>query len=158
MSGEIRTQGSEIWMLDSTQSPAALVKIGNTSEYGDFGPQSDDIDTTNLESVAKEKIAGLPDNGDATLNINFADIASHRLLNDQVGSGERFQFLIGYSDGTADPTTDGSTITAPSGRTSDSFLASVKSFRKSVKTNDVIRAVVALSISGAITTTWKSGL
>lgn len=158
MSGEIRTQGSEIWMLDATQSPGALVKIGNVVEYGDFGPQADDIDTTNLESTAKEKMSGLPDNGDATLNINFADIESHRLLLDVCGTGERFYFLIGYSDGTADPTTDGDTITAPASRTCDLFYASVKSFRKSVKTNDAIRATVALAISGSITTTWKSGL
>lgn len=154
---EIRTQGSEIWILDTTQSPAPLVKIGNVSEYGDFGPQSDDIDTTNLESTAVEKISGLPDNGDATLNINFADNASHQLLWDICGTGERFYFLIGYSDGTADPTTDGTTITPPALRTSDLFLASVKSFRKSVKKNDVIRATVALAISGSVTTTWKSG-
>jgi hypothetical protein len=158
MSGEIRTQGSEIWILDSTQSPPALVKIGNVVQYGDFGPQADDIDTTNLESTAVEKVAGLPDNGDATLNINFADIASHRLINENTGNGIRFKFFIGYSDGTADPTTDGTTITPGASRTGDAFEASIKSFRKSVNKNDVIRAVVALAISGSITTTWKSGL
>lgn len=159
MSGELRTQGSQIWVLDTTQSPPALLKIGNVSQYGDFGPQGSDIDVTNLESTAMEKLAGLVDNGDVTLNINFADIESHRWVYDNVGTGERFNWLIGYSDGTAAPTVGvGDTITPPTARTSDGFLASVKSARKSVNTNDAVRATVALVISGAITTTWKSGL
>lgn len=156
MSGEFKTQGSQIWVLDTTQSPPALLKIGNVSQYGDFGPQGNDIDVTNLESVAMEKLSGLPDNGDVTLNINFADIVSHRWLYDNV-AGDRFQFLIGYSDGSSAPTISMSdTITPPTGRTCDAFLASVKSARKSVNTNDAIRATVALVVSGAITTTWKS--
>ena len=156
MSGEIKTQGSQIWVLDTTQSPPALLKIGNVSQYGDFGPQGNDIDVTNLESVAMEKLSGLPDNGDVTLNINFADIVSHRWIYDNVG-GDRFRFLIGYSDGTSAPTIGAlDTITPPTGRTCDGFLASVKSARKSVNTNDAIRATVALVVSGEIVTTWKS--
>lgn len=156
MSGELKTQGTQIWVLDTTQSPAALLKIGNASQYGDFGPQGNDIDVTNLESVAMEKLSGLPDNGDVTLNINFADILSHRWIYANV-NGDRFQFLIGYSDGTAAPTIGpGDTIVPPAGRTCDAFLASVKSARKSVNTNDAVRATVALVVSGAIDTTWKS--
>lgn len=158
MSGEIRTQGSQIWVLDTTQSPPALLKIGNVSQYGDFGPQGSDIDTTNLESTAMEKLAGLVDNGDVTLNINFADIESHRWIYNNVGNGTRFDWLIGYSDGTSPPTIVADVLTAPSGRTCDAFLASVKSARKSVGTNDAVRATVALVISGSITSTWKSGL
>lgn len=158
MSGEIRTQGSQIWVLDTTQSPPALLKIGNVSQYGDFGPQGSDIDVTNLESTAMEKLAGLVDNGDVTLNINFADIESHRWVYDNVGTGTRFSWIIGYSDGTAAPTSPADVIVPPTSRTSDAFSASVKSARKTVNTNDAIRATVALVISGAITTTWKSGL
>lgn len=159
MSGEIRTQGTEIWVLDTTQSPGALIKLANISGYGDFGPQADDIITTNLDSTAVEKLAGLVDNGDATLQLNVADLESHRWLYDNCGNGERYYFCIGYSDGTADPTAPGgSEIVAPASRTSDIFYASVKSFRQSVNTNDVLRATAALSISGAITKAWKSGL
>lgn len=156
MSGEIRTQGTQIWVLDTTQSPAAVLKIGNVSQYGDFGPQGNDIDVTNLESTAMEKLGGLVDNGDVTLSINFADIESHRWIYDNVGTGERFQWLIGYSDGTSAPTNVSGTLTAPTGRTCDAFLAGVKSARKTVNTNDAIRASVALVISGAITSTFKS--
>lgn len=162
MSGEIRTQGTETWVLDTTQSPPALLKIGNVTGYGDFGPQADDIPTTNLESVRVEKIAGLPDDGDATLNINLADIAAHRFLSRVVG-GERFFWYFGYSDGAADPTIVGDVLTPPVSRTGDRVYGSVKSFRKQVNTNDILRVTVALAISGdgatpGVQPFWKSGL
>lgn len=162
MSGEIRTQGTETWVLDTTQSPPAIVKIGNVSGYGDFGPQADDIILTNLESSRVEKLSGLPDDGDATLNINLADIAAHRFLSSVVG-GERFYFYFGYGDGTADPSLVGDVLTPPASRTGDRVYASVKSFRKQVNTNDVLRVTVALAISGdgatpGVEPFWKSGL
>jgi hypothetical protein len=162
MSGEIRTQGTETWVLDTTQSPPALLKIGNVTGYGDFGPQADDIILTNLESVRVEKIAGLPDDGDATLNINLADTAAHRFLSDNVG-GDRFKWYFGYGDATTDPTIVADVLTPPSGRTGDRVTASIKSFRKQVNTNDVLRVTVALAISGdgatpGVEPFYKSGL
>lgn len=159
MSGEILTQGTELWVLDTTASPDALLKIANATGFNDFGEQADDIEVTNLDSTAKEFVTGLPDNGELTLPINVADVASHRWLKANVGTGQRFQFCIGYSDGTADPTIgSGPVITAPASRTSDIFEASVKSFRKSASGNEVVRGTVTLRISGAITTEWASGL
>jgi hypothetical protein len=159
MSNEIKTQGTEIWVLDTTQSPGVLLKLANITNFGDFGPQSDDIDSTNFDSTAKEKLSGLPDNGDATLQLNVADLESHRWLWDNNGNSERFYFCVGYADATTDPTAPGgSAIVAPTARTADIFYASVKSFRQTVGMNDILRATAALSISGAITRTWKSGL
>lgn len=159
MSDELQTQQTEIWMLDTDESPATLIKIGNVTGLGEFGPQGNDIDTTNLDSTAMEKIAGLGDNGDVTLNINVADQAAHRRLLDAVNSAvkTRYPFAIGYSDGTNDPTAGASdSITIGTGRTFDTFLASVKTFRKSIEINSIVKGTVALVVSGAITTTWKS--
>lgn len=156
MSGELRTQGTEIWVVNA---PTTVLKIGNATALGDFGKQANDIVTTNLDSEAVEKIPGLPDNGDITLTINLAPgDESHKFLNDNAGTGNRFQFCIGYSDGTEPPTAAASAIVPPDAadRTSDVFLAGVKSFRKSVGTDSVVTVQVALSISGAITTTWKT--
>lgn len=159
MSGEILTQGTELWVLDTTASPDALLKIANALGFGEFGEMADDIEVTNLDSTAKEYVTGLPDNGELTLNLNIADIASHRWLKDNVGTGTRFEFCIGYSDGSTDPTIgSGPAITAPSSRTADIFTASVKSFRKTVDGNNVVRGTATLRVSGAIATTWKSGL
>ncbi len=155
MSGELRTQHTEIWFLDTT-----IKKIGNVSDIGEFGPQADDIDVTNLDSLAKEFLTGLGDNGELTLqiNLNAADVI-HQKLSDEAGKGTRFSFCVGLSDGVTAPTAVSgppATMTAPAARTSYMFLASIKSFRNAVKTNDAIRVTCTLRISGAITTTWKT--
>lgn len=156
MSGEILTQGTEIWVLDTTQSPPALLKLTNATGFPEYGPESSDIDATNLDSTAMEWLTGIPDNGEIAPTMNLADVQSHRFLWANQGTGTRFWFLIGFSDGTVDPTTDGSTITPPAGRTCDLFQASVKTFRNSVESNDILRASCVLRISGAITRQWKS--
>lgn len=156
MSGEILTQGTEVWVLDTTQSPPALLKLANATGFPEYGPESSDIDATNLDSTAMEWLTGLPDNGEVTPTMNLADNASHRWLFANQGTGQRYSFFIGFSDGTSDPTTDGTTITPPTGRTCDIFQASVKTFRNSVEGNDIVRATCSLRISGAISRTWKS--
>lgn len=154
---EIRTQGTEVFMLDSAASPPALVKIGNLSGMGDFGPQSDDIEVTNLDSTAKEYLVGLPDNGEATLSINIDNQSdAHRLLSGLAGTDQRRYFAVCYSEGTTDPTIAAGEIVPPAAanRSSSVFFAAVKSFRRSVPTNDVVRVTVALRISGAIEETF----
>ena len=152
MSGEVRTQGTEVFILDTT-----IKKIPNVVDIGEFGPQADDIDVTNFDSVAKEYLTGLPDNGELTLQINLDTTnAVHQLLSAQAGTGTRFQFAVCLSEGTADPTVTGGNIVPPDAdeRTSYVFLASVKSFRRAIKTNDANRVNCVLRISGGITTTW----
>ncbi|KRG38823.1 hypothetical protein ARC78_15200 [Stenotrophomonas pictorum JCM 9942] len=101
MSNELRTQGTELYMLDPDAAPGSeVLKIGNITGYGDFGKQSNDIITTNLDSVAVEKLAGLPDNGDLGLTVNVDPKgASHQKLEALAGTDARRVFVIGYSDG-----------------------------------------------------------
>jgi hypothetical protein len=156
MSNELRTQGTELWYVSG---PTAVTKVGNITAFGDFGKQANDLPTTNLDSTAVEKIPGLPDNGDATLTINVdPSSAAHAYLNSIAGTATRVEFCIGYSDGTTPPTALASAIVQPvaANRTSDKFLAGVKSFRKSVGVDSIVSVSVALSISGAITTVWKT--
>lgn len=154
---EVRTQGTEVFMLDSAASPPALVKIGNVASVGDFGPQADDIDVTNLDSTAKEYLVGLPDNGEATLAINMdPQSEAHRLLFGLAGTDQRRYFCVAYSEGATDPTIAAGEIVPPpaANRSSSIFFAAVKSARRSVPTNDVVRVTVALRISGAIEETF----
>lgn len=101
MSNELRTQGTELYMLDPDGTPGnEILKVGNITGYGDFGKQSNDIITTNLDSTAVEKLAGLPDNGDLGLTVNVDPKASsHKKLEALAGTDARRQFVIGYSDG-----------------------------------------------------------
>jgi len=156
MSGELRTQGTQVWVLDDSHTVVSVLEITNVSDVGEFGPQADDIDKTNLMSTAKEYLVGLPDNGEATLQINFnPQDPVHQFLNDNAGAAPQYQFMVGLSDGTAAPTNVGGTLTTPVARTTAKFIASVKSFRGSIKTNDLDRVTCSLRISGAITWHYK---
>lgn len=157
MANELRSQGTELWYVSG---PTAVTKVGNITSFGEFGKQSPDITTTNLDSVAVEKIPGLPDNGDVGLVVNMDPLsAAHQYLDSIAGTSTRIEFLIGYSDGTVPPTAAAGAIVAPAAtaRTSDKFLAGVKSFRKVVGGVDGIVGVnVSLVISGGITSVWKT--
>lgn len=157
MSGETRTQGTELFFGDTFNSPQAIKKVINVVDVGEFGPQADDIESTNLDSTAKEYFVGLPDNGEATiqLNMKFTDPVL-QLLEGRAGTETQFTFCVAYADGTNAPTLTGNTLTPPTQRSSDKFLASVKSFRKGVKKNDLVRVTMALRISGGITHTYHA--
>lgn len=98
---ELRTQGTELYMLDPDASAGnEVLKIGNITGYGDFGKQANDIPTTNLDSTAVEKISGLPDNGDLGLTVNVDKMSvAHQKLDALAGTDARRTFVIGYSDG-----------------------------------------------------------
>lgn len=101
MSNELRTQGTELYMLDPDATVGnEVLKIGNITAYGDFGKQANDIPTTNLDSTAVEKISGLPDNGDLGLTVNVDPKSNaHKKLDSLAGTDARRIFVIGYSDG-----------------------------------------------------------
>jgi hypothetical protein len=154
MSGEVRTQGTKVYILEA---PTTVSAIPNVVDIGEFGPQADDIDVTNFDSTAKEYLTGLADNGELTLQLNLdPGNAVHQLLDSKAGKGDKFKFIVCLSDGSAAPTATAGVITAPTGRTSYAFEASVKAFRRAIKTNDANRVNCVLRISGAIATVWKA--
>lgn len=155
MSGEVRTQLTEVFILDTSTT---IKKILNVADVGEFGPQADDIEVTNLESTAKEFLTGLGDNGEVTLQLNLIPTdLMHQLLAAQAGSGTRYQFAVCLSEGATDPTVLAGAIVPPAAsvRTTFIFTASVKAFRHGIKANDAVRTHCVLRISGAIATTWK---
>lgn len=157
MSGEIRTQKTQVYLLNTVDTTGDVEEIKNVTDVGEFGPQADDIEATNLMSDAKEYFVGLPDNGQADLQINFDPTDPvHQLLNDIAGTANRLQFMVAFSDGTGAPTDVGGVLTAPVNRTTAKFTASVKSFRGAVKANDLVRDTCSLRISGAITWTYST--
>lgn len=157
MSGEIRTQKTQVFLLNTVDTTGDVEEIKNVTDVGEFGPQADDIDATNLMSDAKEYFVGLPDNGQADLQLNFDPTDPvHQLLNDIAGTANRLQFMVCFSDGTSSPTDVAGVLTAGANRTCAKFTASVKSFRGSVKANDLVRDTCSLRISGAIAWTYAT--
>lgn len=161
MSGELKTQGTVIYMLDTSGSPERVLRIANVTTIDSLGGAASDIDVTNLDSTAKEYLVGLQDNGTASFGLNLDPTDdSHQTILENAG-GARFYWAIGCSDGTAPPTLNISpgvdtTFTLPATRTWFTFQASIQEATRSFSTDDAIRIQGGLRVSGAITMTPKS--
>jgi hypothetical protein len=156
MSGELKSQGSELYLLDETGSPTTVLKIGNLTSVGALGGSASDIDVTNLDSVAMEFLVGLLDNGAANLGINLDPQNQSHITLDSIKGGIRYSWALGLSDGTAAPTDNGSAFVLPTTRTFLTFSASLQQWQYDVQVNDAVRVTTALRVSGAITLTPKA--
>ena len=129
-------QGTRISMDTGTAgTPVFTTFIKNVTDISGFDGTASEIDVTDLDSTAKEKVLGLQDWGSLTLttNINLADPTHAALLAvKQSGAKKGFQVTL----------SDDSTIT---------FDAYVKSFPISAKVDGVYTGAIGLTISGDIT-------
>lgn len=153
MANEVRSQGTEVFIVDPAATGAEIIKLGNIVNVGEYGPLAPDIDTTNLDSTAREKMSGLPDNGDFAVTLNVAEgNAGHEFLEDNAGSATRYQIIVADSTGIAAPTYSLGAAVMPADRTSRHFLGSIKSFRiQGISPDSVVTALVNFGISGGIT-------
>ena len=147
----LKTQGTEIYLLDETDTLNEVRKLGNITDLGEFGPVAGDIDVTNLDSTAKEYFSGLVDNGTITIGFNYdpADV-SQQTLNSLAGGANK-RFVIGCSEAGTDVTYSAG-FTIPTDRTTLDFQASVQGMPKGASVDDVWRGTISLRVSGAITT------
>src|SRR5215831_12400256 len=68
-SNAIRTQGTKVEYLQTP--PSTYLPLGEVISFDGPGGKAAIIDITNLASVAKEKLPGLPDEGTFTMTCNF---------------------------------------------------------------------------------------
>lgn len=150
---ELKTQGTEIFILDSTNSGSEVEKIGQVTSISSIGGTAGEINVTNFDSTAQEVLAGLKDNGTVSIDVDWdpAD-ASHVTLESLVGADSNSRFVIACSEAATDPTYS-SDFTLPTDRTVFDFNAAVLSFQKNAGTDDVWRATLQLRVSGDITIT-----
>ena len=66
----MRTQGTLIEY--ETATPGTFAAIGQVISFDGPGGKATIIDTTNLQSTAKEKLPGLPDEGAFDMSVNYA--------------------------------------------------------------------------------------
>lgn len=157
MAGELKTQGTQLYLLDNGVSPAEVLRITHISNIDGVGGAASDIDITNFDSTAREYLVGLVDNGTASFNFNLVPGSEvhQRLL--AIRGGARFQWAIGMSDGTAAPTlAAGDVFTLPTSRTFLTFEASVQEATFTFQTDDAVRVNGSLRVSGSITLTPKA--
>jgi hypothetical protein len=152
---ELKTQGTEIYILDATNSGSEVQKIGKVTGGSGVGGEAGEIDITNLDSTAMEFLTGLKDNGSVSLDVNWdPQDGSHQDIDNLVG-GDNVRVLICGSEGDTDPSY-GSDFTIPTDRTTLDFTAGFRSFQKDFGTDDVWRGSITMRVSGAITITPAS--
>jgi hypothetical protein len=79
---------------------ATFAKVGEVTNIGAPSGEAADIDTTHLESTAKEYLTGLPDNGNIELAMNaVSGDAGHDELIGAMDAQERRWLKITWSNG-----------------------------------------------------------
>lgn len=132
-------QGMVIARQDTSVSPNVYTTIAGVQGFQGPGGQAAVIDTTTLQSTAKEKIIGLTDEGQLTLDILFdpADATHVGLRNDRINRTLR-SFRMTFTDSPASVAT---------------FSGYVLGQPITGSVDEVISASVVIEISGAITWT-----
>lgn len=150
---ELKTQGTELFLLDDTDSGNEVRKIGNVTSLSGVGGTAGEIDVTNFDSTAREFLAALKDNGTVSFNVNWdPQDGSHEALDAIVGADTNRRFVIACSESDTDPTYS-STFTIPTDRTTLDFSGAALSFQKDAETDNVWTGSVEIRVSGDITIT-----
>lgn len=134
----LKSQGAAIFRL-STDSPEAYVEIPKCMSIGGPTGSAAVIPTTALDSSAVEKIMGLPDEGQVSLELNWQGETSNDVqvaLRTDRASQSLITFQIRLTD---------------SPRSRYTFTAYVTNWELSVGVDDVTKVNVTLEITGAIT-------
>jgi hypothetical protein len=118
-------------------SPETFTAIPEITSISGPGGSAPIIDTTDLDSTAREKRLGLADEGQVSLDINYipANAVHAGLRSDRANRSER-NFQLIFTDSPA---------------TTWSFAAFVPGFQINNEVDGVTKASVTLEVTGAIT-------
>lgn len=136
MAKAIESQGITI-AISVGASPTSFSTIANVTGFKGPGGSASVIDVSNLASTAKEKLMGLPDEGQFTLDLNFdPDAATHQALRDARKNRTPCEFKITFTDST--PTTA-------------QFNGYVLGFEVSGAVDQQVKAACTIEIDGPVT-------
>lgn len=94
------TQGTEFyWSTSTAASTSTTALIGQVIDFNGPGGQANVIDVTNLNSTAKEKLMGLRDEGQLSMNMfcAFGDAGQDNLRADRAARNKR-KVVIKFND------------------------------------------------------------
>lgn len=135
MAKAIEAQGTTI-AISVGNSPSSFSTIANVTGFKGPGGSASVIDVTNLASVAKEKLMGLPDEGQFTLDINLdPDNSQHQALRNARAARTPCEFKITFTD--ANPTTA-------------VFAGYVLGFEISGQVDQAVKAAITIEIDGPV--------
>lgn len=129
-------QGTVISYSDGG-SPSSFAAIGRIIGFKGPGGSAAVIDISDLDSLAKEKRMGLPDEGSFTLDLNYEpDLAAHAAMRAARRNRTRLEFKITYTD--------------PTAATTDVFFGYVTGFEISGSVDQVLKGSMTVEIDGAV--------
>jgi len=150
---ELKTQGTDFYILDAADTGSEVIKIVGITGFSGVGGTAGEIDITDLDSVAREFLPGLKDNGSISLNLKWEPDEASQVKLEELFGGANVRFLVAGAEAATAPTFSGGSYTIPTDRTTLDFSAGVLQFQKDSETDNIWRATVSLRVSGAITIT-----
>jgi hypothetical protein len=151
----IKTQGTELYFIDP--DTFAVTKVGCVTALTGLTAARDQIETTCLDSTAREYVAGMATPGAAQFTVNFdtAD-SSHVRLHELYVDGTSLDWALGWADGTAAPTSDSTAFTAPTTRSWILFEGFISDLPFDFALNSVVTSNVSIQVSGFPTLAAKA--
>jgi len=160
--GTLKTQGTELFTVDSlSSSAAAVLKFACPTGITGIGSGAkDQLEDTCLDNlVDKTYKAGLGNPGQISVPFNFIPSnGSHQILWDLKEAGDVLEWMVCLSDGVAVPTLDSNDDLVPPAapqRTSIAFDAYVSDLNIDVATNTIVIGTLTLQRSGPERPYWN---
>jgi hypothetical protein len=143
----VKTQGSDLYFIDPYDD--SVNKVGCVTSISGINAARDQIEVTCLDSAARLYEAGLGAPGAATFGINFdpAD-DSHVRLHELYVAGDKMNWALGWSDGTAPPTADSDgEVVAAAARSWITFNGYISDLPFDFALNAVVASSVSVQVS-----------
>lgn len=151
----IKTQGTQLYVIDPADQ--SIITVTCVTSLSGLTSPIDQIETTCLDSDAREYVAGMATPGQAQFGINFdPQDASHLRLLALKNEGATLEFAIGFSDGTAAPTADTGGFILPTSRSYLTFNGFISDLPFDFTLNAVVTSTVSIQVSGAVLLTPKT--
>jgi hypothetical protein len=143
----LKTQGTQLYFIDP--DTFAVTTVGCVTALTGLTAARDQIETTCLDSTARTYVAGMATPGAAQFTINFDPTDdSHVRLHELYVEGTDLDFALGWSDGTAAPTSDSTAFTTPTTRTWILFSGFISDLPFDFALNTVVTSNVSVQVSG----------
>jgi hypothetical protein len=143
----LKTQGTQLYFIDP--DTFAVTTVGCVTALTGLTAARDQIETTCLDSTARTYVSGMATPGAAQFTINFDPTDdSHVRLHELYVEGADLDFALGWSDGTAAPTSDSTAFTTPTTRTWVLFSGFISDLPFDFALNTVVTSNVSVQVSG----------
>jgi predicted secreted protein len=129
----ISTHPTTIDIGDGVTPTEGFTKVGDVMSFQGPGGNAKVIDATHLESTGKEKRMGLPDEGQFTMDIAYADDAGQKACRDARAALRLTNFKVTFSD-----------------TSMAAFAGFVLGFSVSGNVDDIVKGKITIEISGLV--------